>query len=250
MKLSAVCITYGRPALLEEAIESFLRQDYEGPKELVILNDCAAQQLEFDHPEVVILNSPVRFRSIGEKRNACAALATGDFLLPWDDDDIHLPHRMSLSARHMAEKPFFNPRMAATFISGRIRKPDRNGFPSMACYSRELFNLVRGYAHINSGQDSELENRFAAETSVATTPIEERDIYYFYRWCGTGSYHLSACGKDSITGKNGMTTCHDFLTKDGLMTPGKIVLHPHWKEDYVAVVHGQPCPEEGPEETL
>lgn len=239
MKLSAVCITYGRPALLEEAIESFLRQDYQGPKELIILNDCVGQQLEFHHPQVIVSNSTVRFKSIGEKRNACAALSTGDFLLPWDDDDIHLPNRMSISALHAAKKPFFNPRMTATFINGRILKPDRNGFPSIACYSRDLFNSVQGYAHINSGQDSELEKRFSAKTSIATTVIDEGDIYYLYRWYGTGSYHLSAYGVDSVTGKNGMAICHDFLANKDLMPSGKIVLRPHWKQDYVALVHGQ-----------
>jgi len=39
MKVSCQCITYDRVELLEEAIESFLRQDYKGEKELVILND-------------------------------------------------------------------------------------------------------------------------------------------------------------------------------------------------------------------
>ena len=36
LSVSAVCITYGRPALLEEAIESFLRQTFSGDSELVI----------------------------------------------------------------------------------------------------------------------------------------------------------------------------------------------------------------------
>ena len=29
---SCLCLTYGRPHLLEEAVESFLRQDFAGPK--------------------------------------------------------------------------------------------------------------------------------------------------------------------------------------------------------------------------
>jgi GT2 family glycosyltransferase len=49
LPISYMCLTYGRPKVLEEAIESFLRQDYKGEKELVVLNDFADQTLVFDH---------------------------------------------------------------------------------------------------------------------------------------------------------------------------------------------------------
>ena len=55
-KVSCLCPTYGRPQCLEEAIFSFLTQDYQGEKELVILNDLADQTLIFDHPDVKIIN--------------------------------------------------------------------------------------------------------------------------------------------------------------------------------------------------
>jgi len=73
--VSCMCLTYGRPHVLEEAIESFLRQDYDGVKELIVLNDLDCQTLRFDHPEVRMINVPSRFYTVGEKRNACAALA-------------------------------------------------------------------------------------------------------------------------------------------------------------------------------
>ena len=60
LKVSCFCCTYGRPDVLEEAIESFLRQDYEGPKELIVLNDFTQQTLHFEHPEVKIINAEQR----------------------------------------------------------------------------------------------------------------------------------------------------------------------------------------------
>ena len=42
----------------------------------------AEQTLEFDHPEVRVINAPVRFDSVGEKRNACAALASYGMPVP------------------------------------------------------------------------------------------------------------------------------------------------------------------------
>jgi len=235
MIVSAVCITYGRPSLLEEAVESFLRQTYQGQSELIILNDMASQELVFEHPNVRVVNSPIRFRTIGEKRNACAALARGDILFPWDDDDIHLPNRIELSLQKLDKKEFFNPRKAFVWMTNGIKKPEKNAFPSIACYTRSLFDSVRGYAHINSGQDSELEARFKEKTNISTSEITDDEAYYLYRWSHTGSYHLSAYGQDSKTGKNGMDSCDRFLSSKETLS-GRIELKPHWKQDYPSIL--------------
>src|SRR5215831_16169093 len=111
--VSCICLTYARPRLLEEALHSFLQQDYSGPKELIILNDYAEQTLIFDHPEVRVINVPRRFRTVGEKMNAAIALASHELLFVWDDDDIYLPHRLSFSVEHFEpKKGFFKPNKA------------------------------------------------------------------------------------------------------------------------------------------
>ena len=48
--------TYGRADMVEEALYSFLNQEYEGESELVIVNDYPLQKLIFDHPKVRIIN--------------------------------------------------------------------------------------------------------------------------------------------------------------------------------------------------
>ena len=118
---SCQCITYGRPELLEEAIESFHRQDYEGEKELIILNDHADQHLVYSHPEVKIINTPARFRTIGEKRNACIAMCSGGVIFPWDDDDISLPWRISLSLRYLEDRKYFKNKRAWLWQNGELR---------------------------------------------------------------------------------------------------------------------------------
>ena len=93
-----MCLTFGRPRLIvEEAVYSFLNQDYGGDKELLILNDFDRQAYAFNHPQVIVVNVPSRFHTVGEKRNAAAALCRHDLLAVWDDDDIFLPHRLSFS---------------------------------------------------------------------------------------------------------------------------------------------------------
>jgi glycosyltransferase involved in cell wall biosynthesis len=67
--VSCICPTYNRPPhhqhLLEEAIESFLRQDYAN-KELIVLNDCPGQELLCDAPGVRVVNAAERFPSISD----------------------------------------------------------------------------------------------------------------------------------------------------------------------------------------
>ena len=79
-KISCLCPTYGRPRQLEHAIESCLRQDYQGEKELIILNDYGEQSLIYAHPEVKIYNVWEQIRPLGAKFNATASTAMFGFL--------------------------------------------------------------------------------------------------------------------------------------------------------------------------
>jgi hypothetical protein len=111
--VSCICPTYNRPPryqhLLEEAIASFLRQDYPN-KELIVINDCPGQELICDEPGVRVVNVAERFPSIGDKLNAAVGLARGELIARWDDDDISLPWRLSLSVERLGDADYFNPR--------------------------------------------------------------------------------------------------------------------------------------------
>src|SRR4051812_42465388 len=167
--VSCICLTYGRAAVLEEAIQSFLLQDYQGVKELLILNDLASQTLRFDHPDVRIINLPLRFRTVGEKMNAAAALCSHDLLFVWDDDDIYLPHRIRLSVEQFVEaRGFFTTGVAWLWNDGQIEAMTENTFHSGSCFTRELFDAVQGYAAMGNGYDQEIEARFE-ETRPGST---------------------------------------------------------------------------------
>lgn len=240
--VSAMCLTYGRPQLLEEAIESFLRQDYNGPKELVILNDRSDQMLVFDHPEVRIINVFGRFRTVGEKRNACAALCKHDLLFVWDDDDIYLPWRLSISVCRLdATRGFYKSSRAWVLNDDKLSGPATNGFHSGSCFCRTLFDKVKGYPHIGSGQDWGIEHAFDELVSPPKDDrsLKEEDLYYIYRWEGTGSYHLSGFGRDegqSVAGNEKVADFVDRELKCGRMLTGTINISPHWRKDYEALI--------------
>lgn len=240
--VSCFCLTYGRPRLLEEAIHSFLLQDYAGPKEMIVLNDYADQVLELDHPQVQVINLPQRFRTLGEKMNAAVALASHDVLFTWDDDDIYLPHRLSFSVAALDPgKGFFNARAGWIWSHGALSGPTRNRFHAASCWSRELFDAIGGYAADGSGTDAIFEGQLEARFPGAVAPfaVTPEEVYYVYRWSGTGSSHLSGFG----IAKPGQNFGYaEFAAKvaqqaeRGEIPLGRVALQPHWQHDYPQLI--------------
>jgi len=229
-KVSAQCITYGRPKLLAEAVESFLKQDYAGEKEMVILNDQPGVMIEFEHPEVKVYNRKTRYDTVGEKRTVCCKLTTGDVILPWDDDDISLPWRISTVLQEMKNLHYFKPKSYWTWQNNKIKgKPTYNVAHAMGGWSRALFNRVGGYKFMQSGQDTDFEQKVKAVKLKDCRDIPLRDLYYIYRFGGTGSYHLSAFGVNK-----GFTQAEAKVK--GLMLKGIFKIEPFWKQDYLHMV--------------
>jgi hypothetical protein len=238
-----MCLTFARPRrVVEEAVYSFLNQDYAGDKELLLLNDFDRQTLVFDHPQVTVINVPSRFHTVGEKRNAAAALCRHDLLAVWDDDDIYLPHRLSFSvSMYEAGKRFFKPSKAFILNKGAIHGPQTRLFHAGSMWHRSLFDEVGGYTHMGSGQDRDLEAKFAKVIGAAKdyTAIQPSEIYYLYRWSETQSYHLSRFGRDG-PGKSGNDLVREYalgqLERGGIES-GEIVLRPHWCANYSQLIH-------------
>ncbi|HEY0603906.1 MAG TPA: glycosyltransferase [Herpetosiphonaceae bacterium] len=240
--VSCICLTYGRPELLEEAISSFLRQDYAGPKELIVLNDYDRQWLAFEHPEVRVINLPKRVRSVGEKRNLAVALASHDLLVVWDDDDICLPHRLSFSvARFNHTRGFFKADSAWFWNDGQLSGPKSNNYHGVSCWTRSLFDAVRGYEAAGSGEDLAFEQRLEQYVpgSTRADTIRPEEIYYLYRWSGTDSYHMSGFG-DYRPGTNiGHHEAEAHIRRRavaGKIVHGYIPLKPRWRQNYQQLV--------------
>ena len=210
--------------LVEEAIESFLRQDYPD-KELIILNDCPGQELIFEHSEVFVFNLSKRFRTMGEKLNAGFALSTGEILCRFDDDDLSLPHRLSLGVRKLNDKGLsYWGSLEYFFDNGKTTRISKNGAPSKSIWTRKAFDEVGGFPHVDSGQDSDFQ-KLVKENDGETFEIESvpfNEIFYVYRW-GTGSVHLSGFGR----GSEG----YEKIGKKRIES-GAFELNPHWREEY------------------
>lgn len=237
-KISCYCCTYARPRVLEEALHSFLQQDYEGEKELIILNDCADQKLIYDHPQVKIYNFQERIKPLGRKFNYSVSLCTGDIFMPWEDDDIYLPWRMSTTLKYLNNGLFHT----GQGIFEQDHKKlifSNNVFHCNLAISRENWEKVGGYLNIDKGSiDCSLLSNITKEIQNPSITIPQNEIFYIYRWSQTGSYHASGiapyeeCDFANETEKivNHQKQKNEFLS-------GDIILNPHYKYNYLKLVH-------------
>jgi glycosyltransferase involved in cell wall biosynthesis len=230
--ISALCITYGKPHLLEESIESFLRQDYKN-KELIILNDLADQTLVFDHPQVKVFNYKERFKTLGEKRNECVRLSKGDILVGWDDDDVSLPWRFSQIISAFNENKnlqYYKPDKAWCYYGEELKPPHYNMFYMMAAFTRKAFYDVGQYKPISFGEDTELclgiLGKFGSNTKTAIMKNEEYPFIYGWRY---DSYHISGYGKDEKSLEKS-----DTYVRERTIEP-LVVLKPRWRCDYLKI---------------
>ena len=232
--ISALCITYGRHLLLEEAIESFLKQDYPN-KEMIIINDLPEQTLIFEHPQIKIFNFKKRFSTIGEKRNKSVEMSKGDILTSWDDDDIYLPWLLSRLVKEFELQPdigFVQPGKAWYLSNDKIEQT--KGWCAHSAFTRESFDKVNGYQIMNSGQDMDLLNRlkkYLTSKRYKEVVFSPEEACYIFRWSGTGSYHLSGYGRDKEGKISGFNKIEEFIKSNPIESIVK--LKPHWKKDYL-----------------
>ena len=227
-KVSCYCSTYGRPHVLEESLESFLRQDYQGEKELIVLNDLKDNTLKFDNHQVKIFNIKDHIKPLGKKFNETVKLCTGDFFLPWEDDDIFLPHRISYTMNHI-NNGFFHTGFAYFELNDKLIISGNHFHCNMAV-SKELWNKSNGYSEIdNCTLDVDLMNRLKKEADFKGYNIDYKDIFYIYRWSTSGSYHTSGWGsnKNVCVSEN----AEKFISNIDIV--GEYTLKPFWKKDYI-----------------
>lgn len=97
--ISALMVTRDRPGLAALAIACFRAQRYPA-KELVVLDHAGDHALadlieSLDDPAIRYFPEALPELSIGELRNRTVALARGDYICQWDDDDLSHPDRLA-----------------------------------------------------------------------------------------------------------------------------------------------------------
>lgn len=235
LPISCRCITYGRVDVLEEALHSFINQEYNGKYELIIVNDYPIQKLHFDHPKIKIFNLDYTFDTIGDKENFAVSQCQYDTIAVWDDDDIAMPNHLSninkffdddTDLLHWQRGVYFNNKEITS-----ITKLGNSGI----VYSKKIWKQIGGHPKENAGYDMSfvLAIKKNSQNIVLASPPDD-EVSWFYYWANR-SYHMSGLGRDTPDRPNIIQRHSEHieqLRKQCKIPTGEIILKPHWKQDY------------------
>jgi hypothetical protein len=200
IRVACLCPTYCRPPdQLANLIACFEWQDYEN-RELVILDD-AGQHHQQSGDRWKLCSISRRFWTLGEKRNAVAALASPDTQIyaVFDSDDCYLPHHLSAMVKALTSSlttsVFSIPSRLITLDESGFKLKEHNEalFHGGWGFTRNLFLEVGGYPFMQSGQDAKLLQRFRDAGAVRVDPLQfDPRPSYVYRWHDRpDSFHVS-----------------------------------------------------------
>ncbi len=202
MKLCVCTCTYRRPRSLGYLIRCFERQTH-ADRFMVILDDAGQYQTDCgDRWELVSI--PRRFRTLGEKRNAVAALTPldTDALVIWDDDDLYFPWALEATAAALARGDWSRPSIALLPPSGcsrhwHFRQVLTGGlFHGGWAYRRELFDRAGFYPALSGPEDQGLMHKMEALNPVIVDPIALgfKPFYVYGARAASGLPNLSCLG--------------------------------------------------------
>lgn len=225
-KISCYCCTYGRVKFLEEAIQSFLMQDYAGEKELVIVNDHKDQEFVFSHPQVRVYNVKKRFIDPAAKHRFALSLCTGEIFKVWDDDDIHLPHALSSIAAgfnggvYKTKYALVDSREDLELVMG----PFHNNF----AFSMQAYTPFGYYADDKTSFDMRLIEGLSILSGKIPWDEPKLGPWYIYRkFDKTNPYNISRldCHKADLN-----IRVDEALGE--VEQKGRILLNPHWSKPW------------------
>jgi glycosyltransferase involved in cell wall biosynthesis len=195
--ISCMMPTYGRKDYVCQSIGMFLAQDY-AHKELIILNDSPSQTYVCDVPDVRVINVDERYPTLGEKRNAIIEQARGEFIAVWDDDDVHLPWRLSFSVEQARQKetPFYFP-LEFWAYWGEKALLDNQAIPSwchhgVAFFEKDLWRAAGGYPAQTVGEDTALARKMLAILGKEWPRFDVARYDRFFIMRGKSKYHHTA----------------------------------------------------------
>jgi len=228
--LSGVCVTYGRVAWLQEAIQLFLNQDYRGPKELIVLNTFPEQRLRCEAEGVKVFNLEQRPPSLGEARNRAIELAQGTHMITVDDDDVMLCHHFSTYAEHFGEHDWLWLDKEFYAEGEEIRGIVQGSCPLFA-FKKAAWRAIGGYAAMGVGEDRNFISRMTVSRTGRKVEISGLPTF-IYRW-GQGTWHFSGKGEHPGAHKDIEDELSERIKK-GREPVGEIRLAPQVKLDWRA----------------
>ena len=218
--ISVLTITYKRHHLLEEAIESFLRQTPIPDAEMVIVNDNPEVDYTYDHPSIRIFNLKERFPSIAAKLKWGYKQCNNDYIYRLDDDDLLGPNAIADATMGIVLNngyEIYRSKHHYFFVNNKFESVGSN-INNGNIYTKSYLDRIT-WPSKSGDEDADITYAHHAKIyeSIPTTML--------YRW-GMNTFHISGMG---IQPNEVILTQADKVLDS---RKGIIELHPHFKEDY------------------
>jgi glycosyltransferase involved in cell wall biosynthesis len=218
--VSVLTITYKRKHLLEEAIESFLRQRCYSESEMVIINDNPSVDYVYDHPRVFIFNCKERFPSIAAKLEWGYKQCKNEYIYRLDDDDLLGPYGVSIVESviiHNPLKEIYRSSSHYFFVNNVYEKMSDN-INNGNVYSKSYLDRI---TWPDKSGDEDADITFGHKADIFTIQLPTM----IYRW-GMNTLHISGMGKQS---NETILKEADKVLKE---EDGVIILKPHFNTEY------------------
>ena len=184
--ISCVCITKGRPALLQKAIGHFDAQTYEN-KNLVIVyegdEDLSPKNHSSERIKIIRLRAGSEL-SLGERRNLSIQNCTGDYFCQWDDDDWYHNRRLELQMEALARSGKSACVLTRVILYDGVGRraylsSQRNWEGTLLC-STNLFKDSFRYPQVNRSEDNSLVVNLLKNDYVHALSAPHLYAYYFH----------------------------------------------------------------------
>lgn len=245
--ISIVCPTYVRTTLLVELVESFQRQDYQGPLELLIVNDCEDQQLTCSVPGVRVQNL-APFADFGSKKNHAVRATDGALLMVWDDDDIYLPSAVSSLVNKLQTEEAFDglehrcARLRTMFqwTGGDTLCRVSASFQHTTLFRRSAFEEAGGWSPLEAGRaDREFWARVCRRWFAGRWFHEQDGIMQAIHRADTDRPHLVGSDPPPFTQAEYQERARARM-RSGEEPTGTVDLVPSWSRDWQALADATP----------
>jgi glycosyltransferase involved in cell wall biosynthesis len=223
--ISVLTITYKRHHLLEEAIESFLRQENKIPtskqREMVIINDNADVDYVFDHPLVRIINHKERFPSIAAKLEWGYKQCKFDNVYRLDDDDLLAPWALDNACFDIVHHPGYEIYRSSGmyfFVNNKFEKESDN-INNGNIYTKAYLDRIK-FPDKSGNEDADI--TFSNNATIYESKLKNTMLY---RW-GMNTFHISGLGEQPNH------VILDYADKVLDNRTGVVELKPNFKADY------------------
>jgi hypothetical protein len=192
MKIDCLMGTYGRYAVVCEALACFLQQTALSQATLLIYNQHPSA-LSFDHPRVRVVNERAPDGSLRHIRRRMHDLARpdADLIHWWDDDDLYLPWHLEDCLAHIGAHVAWKPQSSWYSRANTSFRRVANRFEGSWIFRADYLKAAPLDTH-PTYTDHPVILQTEEAGLLATTELGDRTSY-IYRW-SNGTAHLSSYG--------------------------------------------------------